>query len=353
MPSKKIKLSPYFTTPDGKPLPGGIAAAVKRKAQPADFYFSGFRNQRLSAKIDEHTRFRMASVSKQYTAAAILCCERQNKLSLSDRIGSYLPDLAPPLQEISIQQLLNHSSGIIDYEQLIPKDQSLQLKDKDVVALIRENGNLYFLPGSQFRYSNTGYCLLTPIIEKATGLTYPQFLRQTIFDPYQLNETIVYDVAKNIANRAYGFRYSKTESYEADQNIMSATQGDGGIYTSINDYMRWMDLLFSERFLPEYINQLLHSEIIEVKDGVFYNRGWFISQEQDGTSCVYHSGESTGFRNLVYYNLDKKLMILLFSNIEGKEKKLSKLFESFCSTYQLEYRLQEPLMTWLSRIYSP
>lgn len=340
-----------FKDKNNNPLPGGICYLSRDKGLQATFA-RGSRTEDLSDLIDLNTPFRLASISKQYTAAAVLYSEARGKLKLSDPLRIYFPSLPDKLSRITIRQLLTHTSGITDYETLIPSGRKKQVADRDVLSLINTDGRVYFSPGSRFRYSNTGYCLLALVIEKTWQMLFPQFMDQHIFRPLELQHTTIYEPGKKIMNSARGFKIMDQKALSADQNITSATQGDGGVYTSPIEYARWIDRLFSQRFIQNYDTLLFGPNKVSVKEGIFYNMGWFLGKEQDGTRCVFHSGESTGFRNIVYYNINKCALKILFSNVEGKENELAALFESFFTPPQLKYTLSAPLMEWMSSIYN-
>lgn len=338
-----------FTNENDKPLPGGWCYLAAEKGEVSDSCSGGSRTANPVDTIDRHTHFRMASVSKQYTAAAILLCEKIKKLNRSDPIGCYL-NLPPHLSPVTIQQLLDHTSGITDYETLIPTHQEKQLTDKDVYRLIQKQGTTYFTPGNRFRYSNTGYCLLAVIIEEVSQISFAAFMDHYIFKPAGLSTTTVYEQKKDIPNRAYGFKIKKDQAVFADQNIMSATQGDGGIYTSPLQYKQWIEKLFSGKIIADYAQQLFKNKVA-VKDNVSYNMGWFISEETDGTHCVFHSGESTGFRNMVYYNPDKKLLILYFSDRED-DANMAKVIDRLMQKYEIQLKIKESVIHWMSKVYS-
>lgn len=300
--------------------------------------------------VTSNTHFRMASVSKQFTAMCILFLQKQGKLNLSDKAIQYLPSLPACAGDITIEQLLTHTSGIEDYESLIPKDQREQISDADVLQLIGKSDSLYFSPGSQFRYSNTGFCLLTQIVEKVSGLAYPVFVRNNIFLPAGMRNTTIYEKDKNIYERAFGYHRDGDQWSFADQSVTSATMGDGSVYTSVNEYQQWLQWLWKQKFTKGEANPL--AAHATVKPGLNYGYGWFITQEKDSTTACFHSGESTGFHNIVYQNPSKKLAIVLFSNCD--DSRVSMAFDEIMTML----RIQLPgvaeggsLFDFLSRIY--
>ena len=199
--------------------------------------------------ISAATNFRMASVSKQFTAMCIIKLVQQDKISFNDNLQKFFPGWDNKIAKlITIRQLLSHSSGIWDYEDLIPANQKEQISDADVINYLVKKDTVYFTPGSAFRYSNSGFCVLEQIIEKVSGLSYPEFCRLNIFAPAGMLNTTIYKKGEIIKNRSMGFaRDSSGAIIESDQSITSATMGDGGVYTSLNDYLQWSNWLASNK----------------------------------------------------------------------------------------------------------
>jgi CubicO group peptidase (beta-lactamase class C family) len=138
------------------------------------------------------TNYRLASVTKQFTAAAILLLREDRKLSLDDRARRWLPSLPPALDSVTIEHLLTHTSGIIDYEDVIPKETTEQVHDSDVLRLLESQDSTYWKPGSKYQYSNSGYSLLALIVERASGKKFATFLHDRIFAPLGMSNTVAY-----------------------------------------------------------------------------------------------------------------------------------------------------------------
>jgi CubicO group peptidase (beta-lactamase class C family) len=208
----------------------------------------GIRASDSKKPLNSRSNFRMASVSKQFTAAAILLLEKQGKLSLNDHIIKFFPDFTSVGKTITIQHLLTHSSGIWDYESELPDTLQTPLSDTDVMNLIKNINHTYFPPGTAFRYSNSAYCLLALIVEKVSGQSFAIFLKEQIFAPLGMKQTIVYEFNTPIKNRAYGYaRDDQQQLIPSDQSLTSATKGDGGVYTSLHDYQKWHQALLQNK----------------------------------------------------------------------------------------------------------
>jgi CubicO group peptidase (beta-lactamase class C family) len=286
--------------------------------------------------IDSTTNFRMASVTKQFTAMAILLLEKDHRLTVDDPIGHWLPELPKDIgNRVLIRHLLTHSSGIEDYESLIPDTQTTQVLDKDVLDLLSRHDTTYFPPGTRFRYSNSGFCLLALIIERAAGQSYAEFLRARIFLPLHMDHSTVYEKGNPVFHRAMGFAKNSTGAIiPRDQSVTSATKGDGGVYTSLSDYRRWITGLQQNRLidLPATLNRLRFairnsseeaSSARRATTSPWYAAGWFIT----GTAprVLYHSGSTCGFENQVIWMPEDEWSIVYFSNLADNTPPITKI----------------------------
>ncbi len=220
-----------------KPGEPGIALRVETNGKV--IYKKGFGHDNTNGKkINANTNFRMASVSKQFTAMCILLLEKDGKVSLDDPISRFFPEIPAAVgNNIKVSHLLTHSSGIIDYEAIMDDTQTTQLLDADVLTLLSSQDTTYFVPGSKFRYSNSAYALLALITERTSAQPFPQFMKDRIFRPLKMKNSLIYESSKHIPNRAMGFARDKNKVlYANDQSSTSAVKGDGGVYTSLNDY---------------------------------------------------------------------------------------------------------------------
>src|SRR5690349_5678101 len=214
----------------------GAALLVLKDGKPVLRKGYGLADLEQHANVTPETDFRLASVSKQFTAAAILLLAQDGKLELDDSIRHWLPSLPATTDKVTLKQLLDHTGGLIDYEDLIPPEQTAQLNDQDVLRMLSATPRSYFPPGSAYRYSNTGYVLLGLVVEKASGQPLQDFLAQRIFGPLHMDHTLLYvHDDKMVPNRAYGYSWTKGRWLRTDQSLTSATRGDGGIYSNIDD----------------------------------------------------------------------------------------------------------------------
>jgi CubicO group peptidase (beta-lactamase class C family) len=268
----------------------------------------------------------LASVSKQFTALAILILEQKGMLKLSDTLQQFFPEL--PYSNISIENLLNHSSGLPDYETLLKKvwDKSQFAYNSDVVKLLAiHQPKALFPSGEQFEYCNTGYVLLSSIIEKVSKQSYQQFLEQHIFEPLQMKHTRVYNTRRTakekIENYAYGYVYSgyKNEYVLVDSLAQynyviyqDGITGDGTVNSCIKDLQIWEREIIN----PQVINPLLFEKAFQnrtLKNGTptNYGYGFFISGEE---KLSYHTGGWPGYTSMVMNFLDQQKQIIILSN---------------------------------------
>lgn len=264
------------------------------------------------------TNYRLASMTKQFTAAAVLILVQDRRLSLDDPIRKWLPTLPDATAAITIRQLLTHTSGLIDYEEVMPADTARQLHDRDVLQLLEKQNHTYFQPGTQYRYSDSGYSLLSLIVAKAAGTDFASFLRERIFQPVGMQTTVAYEEGiSTVANRAYG--YSAGDGARAwvrtDQSLTSAVLGDGGIYSSIDDLAKWDGALYGNGPLSKESLRLAFSAATHTDDpNVDYGFGWRLSG-----ATVWHSGETQGFRNVIIRYPKSHFTVIVLTNRNDPE----------------------------------
>jgi CubicO group peptidase (beta-lactamase class C family) len=276
------------------------------------------------ADLEQHvsatsaTDYRLASVTKQFTAAAILLLAQDGKLKLDDSIRHWLPTLPAFTDQVTLRELLSHTGGLLDYEDLVPADRTVQLNDDDVLRMIAAITHGYFPPGSAYRYSNTGFVLLGLVVEKASGQHLQDFLAQRIFRPLHMDHTLLYvHDDKQVPNRAWGYSETAGHWQRTDQDLTSATRGDGGIYSNIDDLAKWDAALYNDRLLSDASRKLAFSPHVKVTGEPYeagYGFGWRITGD-----TLWHSGESIGFRNVIVRWPKQHLTVILLSNRNDPE----------------------------------
>ncbi len=247
------------------------------------------------------TNYRLASITKQFTAAAILALVENGKVKLDDPLRRWLPSLPAATNGITIEHLLTHTSGLIDYEDVIPEGTTKQVRDADVLRLLEAQDKTYFAPGSGYRYSNSGYALLALIVERASGQSFAAFLRDRIFLPLGMQNTVAFeDGISTVAHRAFG--------NPEDQSLTSAVLGDGGIYSSIDDLAKWDAALYDPKYAVAFVPRTKTDD-----PNVEYGYGWRISKHR-GARMLWHSGETRGFRNVLMRFPEQRLTVIVLTN---------------------------------------
>lgn len=267
------------------------------------------------AKIDENiaitpaTNFRLASVTKQFTAMSVLLLVRDNKLQLDDKLTDIFLDFPNYGNTIKIRHLLQHTSGLIDYEDLIPDSVTTPVHDDDVLAMMRQVDSTYFEPGCEHRYSNSAYAVLVMIIEKISGQSFSEFLDKRIFQPLEMKNTIAFvDSINEVTNRGFGYSVSDDSIEFSDQSVTSAVLGDGGVYSSVEDLYKWDQALYTEKLLPK----VLFNEYVSPGIGG-YGFGWRIDEFQQYYR-MSHTGSTCGFRNVIQRYPENNLTIIILTN---------------------------------------
>lgn len=242
------------------------------------------------------SNYRLASLTKQFTAAAILLLAQDGRLSLDDPVRRWLPSLPAAANAVTLRQLLTHTSGLLDYEELIPATATQQVHDEDVLHLLETQDRTYFSPGTSYRYSDTGYALLALIVARASGTDYATFLHQRIFTPLGMAGSVAYEAGiSSVPKRAFGYSAQGGKWLRTDQSLTSAVLGDGGVYSSIDDLAKWDAALYDSRLLSEPMRRAAFTGATATDDpAVRYGFGWRITGQS-----VWHSGETVGFRNVI------------------------------------------------------
>jgi CubicO group peptidase (beta-lactamase class C family) len=289
----------------------GASLLVVRDGAPLVRRSYGLANLEERVPATPETNYRLASVTKQFTAASILLLAEDGRLTLEDRARRWLPSLPDAVDAVTIRQLLTHTSGLIDYEDVMPADLTVQLRDADVLRLLESQHRTYFPPGTAYRYSNSGYALLALIVERASGLTFATFLRERIFEPLGMRETVAFENGvSTVAKRAFGYSASADGWTRTDQSTTSAVLGDGGIYSSIDDLAKWDAALYDERVLSAASLRAALAPATATDDPqVEYGFGWRLTGE-----TLWHSGETIGFRNVIVRYPRRRLTVVMLTN---------------------------------------
>ena len=303
-----------------KDQPGAAIAVVKNGKV---IFKKGYGVADLDTKniISSSTNFNICSMTKQFTAYGILKLQNQKKLSLDDKLIKYFPDFnTKAASNVTVRHLLTHSSGIVDHYSYVDKKLFKEFWDKDVLSAVKSVDSVYFPVASKYQYSNTAFCLLSLIIEKVSRKTFPDFIKENIFKPLKMNKSDVIKPDFKISERAFGYEFEK-DSFKIDdakESLFFSTMGDGGIYTSIDDYLKWLTAIQKEKILnPQLIKEAQSAKFpIDTARNISYGYGWFVAGSGKN-KVVYHTGSNGGFRTIVFTVPSQKYSVVIFSNRTG------------------------------------
>ena len=312
----------------------GLAVLVRQNGRTLFERGYGVRDLRTQAAIDGRTNFRLASFTKQFTAMAVMLLARDGKLRYETTLTEIFPGFPAYGRAITVRHLLTHTSGLPDYEDLMGPGWTSdhQIQDAEVLNLLERESRAKFAPGTSWAYSNSGYVVLGLIVAKISGEPFGRFLHDRIFEPLHMGRTLMYVKGENtMAGRAYGHSRRNGEFVETDQSSTSATQGDGGIYSNLEDLAKWDDALRKGSLLdPDRMRPALTP--VKLMDGsephwptapggdnlapgrpVSYGFGWFLDP-YSGRARMWHSGSTTGFRTAIERFPDDRLTIVVLCN---------------------------------------
>jgi CubicO group peptidase (beta-lactamase class C family) len=316
-------------SPVTRPDAPGLAVLVRRNGRTFFERGYGLRDLRRPAKIDAATDFRLASCTKQFTAMAIMLLVHDGKLTYDTRLADVFPKFPAYGKSITIRNLLNHTSGLLDYEDLMPQpasntppDKQPQISGAGVLALLEKQTTTKFPPGTKWAYSNSGYVLLGEIVAKISGESFPQFLHQRVFAPLGMHNTLAFVKGKNaVPHRAFGYSKQGSSWQQTDQDSTSATLGDGGVYSSLDDLAKWDAALAHGTLLSAKEMQPALRPVVVPNGGpvgpdnepAAYGFGWFLNPYK-GHPRMWHYGETIGFRTSIQRFTRDRLTIIILSN---------------------------------------
>lgn len=277
----------------------------------------GLANMEYNIPNSASSVFRIASTSKQFTAACIVLLAEKNKLKLSDHLKSIFPDFPEYAEKITIKNLLNHTSGIRDYLQLsylkgLGDDDFYT--DEDIMNWLVRQSDLNFAPGEEYLYSNSGYWLLGQIVKKVAGINMAEFAKKEIFEPLGMDHTYFHnDHTKIVKNRASGYMPTGPDTYKISMTTLDMI-GDGGIFTTINDIKKWDESFYESSVLSRtFWDMMTQQGVLNNGEVINYASGLMIGKYK-GLKTVRHGGAFVGFRAELLRFPAQKLSIVIFAN---------------------------------------
>jgi CubicO group peptidase (beta-lactamase class C family) len=313
----------------------GAAVLVRQNGHTIFQRGYGIRDLRTLSRIDAQTDFRLASFTKQFSAMAIMLLVHDGRLRFDQRLTDIFPDFPAYGQAITVRHLLTHTSGLPDYEDLMqpgPWTAAHQIQDDEVLGLLKRQTAGKFAPGANWAYSNSGYVVLGLIVAKVSGQPFGRFLADRIFRSLHMTHTLVYVNGTNtVPNRAYGHTKEGDHFIETDQSSTSATLGDGGIYSNLEDLAQWDRALESHALLSDAEMRPALSPVtlnngsqprwpmtpdddnLHPGQPVAYGFGWFLDPF-DSRPRMWHTGTTMGFRTAIERFTAEKLTIVILCN---------------------------------------
>ena len=309
-----------------KPGETGCAALVAKDGQVIYNRAFGMANLELNVPMQTDMVFRIGSITKQFTAIAILQLMEQGKLSLEDDITKFIPDYPTQAYKITIEHLLTHTSGIKSYTNVPDyiKNVRTDMKPEELINNFK-NLPMEFAPGTKWNYNNSGFFLLGYIIEKVTGKTYADYLQENIFTPAGMTSTCYGSDSKIIKNRAYGYQQGGEGVVNSDYCSMTQPYSAGSIMSTVGDLFKWHQALYAGKLVKK---ETLEKAVTEYRladgKGTNYGYGFFLSQLQ-GSPTVEHGGGIFGYLTSSVYLPEEDVFVALFSNSTAKAPEFTAL----------------------------
>lgn len=268
--------------------------------------------------LTPETPFDIASVTKQFTAMAVMMLAEQDKIQFDDPVSKFIPEFSrsSPAREMTIRHLLTHTSGIPDFDDLSLDDSGLS--ETALIKGVLERQAMLQKPGQRFRYSNPGYKLLAIIVMRVSGQPLDEFLERRIFRPLGMGDTYVFNArSKRRPNTAAGYNQFGDKD---DVNPSTNPGGDGGVFSTVDDLFKWDQALYTDRLVRQSTLSQAFTPAKVDTGGTSYGFGWNIAKKQ-GVTLVWHTGKTAGFRAFIGRRLGDRATVILLTN-QGDSKRM-------------------------------
>jgi CubicO group peptidase (beta-lactamase class C family) len=332
VPNADVIVDNFYSSLKGKEMPG-IAVLVAKDEKVLYRKAFGYADTKNKILAIPETKFRIGSVTKQFTAAAILKLQENNLLSVDDKLSKFIPDF-PRGDEVTIHQLLTHISGIHSYtgnNDFLDKVTKTITPDSLVNAIKKDPYD--FNPGERMLYNNSGYFILGYIIAKVSGKPYDVYLKETFFDPLHMDNTGVHHAGIKLEHEAKGYANNNNRYEEALNWDMSWAGGAGAIYSTVDDLLKWNQALYGGKVLNEKsMKQALTPAILKNGNAPSMKYGYGLGlNTYRGEEIIGHSGGLHGFITQLSYYPEEKLTVVMFSNTDQPQVNFdpTKIAEAF------------------------
>jgi len=311
------KIDSYFIE---KNYNGGLLISKNKEIILEKGY--GYANFEHEIKNSANTVFRIASITKQFTAAGILKLVEMGKVDLQSKISKYFPNY-PNGDIITVHHLISNSAGIPNFDLNMDFYDVLH-SDNPLLAMINivQTQELAFEPGTAFYYSVSGYLMLQYIIETVSGLDYETFMKKYFFDKLDMKNTGFEFCERVIKNKAYGYKLNNGKVETSDFIDMRIAGGGGGMYSTLKDLYKWNNSILNFKILSEETTKLIFDTHILAGPGNYYGYGMIIGKGDffgHDTIRYYHTGGGNGVRSINIIYPKEELQIILISNLEDRD----------------------------------
>lgn len=307
-----------FRQLDNMRFNGNVLVAFK--GYPIVRYSNGYRHFFNKEKLNHETVFQLASVSKAFTAMAVLMLQQKGKLNILDSVFRYMPEF--PYREVTVKHLLQHTSGLQNYMYYVDGqwDKEKHLTYNDVLNLLVQNSSqLSFRPGQRHYYSNTGYAILAMLVERVSGMPFDEYMKINIFDPLDMRHTFVWNkqTMDTITNIATGFKRYKKHYTSVGHDPLDEIGGDKSVYSTIDDLLKWELAWSSNQLIGDSLLQLAFSKTVTGRNRVHdYGLGWRFT-EIDDKPVIYHNGLWNGFTTSFHRFISDSITVIVLNNTNG------------------------------------
>lgn len=296
----------------------GVTLIVAKKGEIVFSGAAGMANLELNVPMKANNVLRIGSITKQFTAIAILMLQEQGKLSIQDDISKFLPSYPTKDKKITIEHLLTHTSGIRSYTSLPGFMQKIR-DDKSTSEMLDvfKDKDMLFDPGTEFSYNNSGYFLLGVIIEKVSGMTYEDFIEKNIFEKIGMKNSYYGRADQIIPNRASGYELENGEIINAPYLSMTIPYAAGSLLSTVEDLYKWNQAVHKYQLVKKAsLDKAITSYVLKNGESTDYGYGWGVNSFYGGKT-IQHSGGINGFTTNVMYLPEQDIFIAAFSN--GKD----------------------------------
>ncbi len=295
--------------------PGGVFMIAKG-GKPIYQKAFGKANLELAVDLTSKNVFQLGSMTKQFTAVAILILEEQGKLNVKDFVSKYIPDY-PSGDKITLHHLLTHTSGIKDFTKMkaIQQIAEKDLSPKELVDFFK-NEPVDFEPGEKFEYNNSGYVVLGHIIELVSGETFEKYIKKNIFKQLEMNNSRYASDIEIVAKRAYGYHKKESGYVNKTKISFSIPFSSGSLMSTVEDMLKWQNALNRNLLLNANSTKKAFTKYrLNNSEEFTYGYGWHL-KEMDGTPIQEHGGSIFGFKTMAVYIPSEDIYVIGFSNCD-------------------------------------